>query len=406
MAIAKGIFKQVRYKKESTFATAPGASGAQLLRRTTSDLDLVKQTYSAGEIRTDQQRADFRHGVRNVAGSINGELSPKTYWDFFASLMRGTPATATTTGAIVTVTATTGAPHFVRSSGSFLSDGFKIGDVVRWSGFTAGGVGNNARNYRITALTATQMTVKDLTGNTSTVSAKTSGDSVTCVTVGKKVFTPQSSLLDESYYLEHWYPDVAQSEQFSGCKPSSAAINLPASGMATANFQFMGKDIVTNTSQYYTSPTAATTSGVLAAVNGILSVGGTDYVTVTGASLNINGDMSIEPVVGSNSSPDIFPGVLTVSGQLTAFFEDATLRDLFLNETEAALHMVFTTSNAANADFISFSMPRIKTGGASKSDGLKGLIQTIPFEALLNINGGAGVNSDLTTLIIQDSLAP
>jgi len=406
MAIAKGIFKQVRYKKEVTFATPPGASGAQLLRRTSSDLDLTKQTYSASEIRTDQQRADFRHGVRNVAGSINGELSPKTYWDFFASMMRGTPAAATTTGSIITVAATTSAPHFTRSSGSFLSDGFKVGDVVRWTGFTAGGAANNGRNYRITALTATQMTVKDLTGNTSTVGAKTAGDSVTCVTVGKKVFTPQSNLLDESYYIEHWYSDIAQSEQFSGCKPASCAVNLPASGMATAAFQFMGKDITTGVSQYYTSPTAATTSGVLAAVNGILSVNGTDYVTVTGASLNINGDMSIEPVVGSNSSPDIFPGVLTVSGQLTVFFEDATLRDLFINETEASLQMAFTTSNASNADFIAFSMPRIKTGGASKSDGLKGLIQTIPFEALLNVNGGAGLSTDLTTLVIQDSLAP
>lgn len=406
MPISKGIFKQVRYKKESTFGVAPGATLAQLLRRTTSDLDLVKQTYSASEIRTDQQRADFRHGTRNVAGAINGELSPLTYWDFFRSILRGTPAAATTTGAIITVTAAATAPHFVRSAGSFLTDGFKVGDVVRWTGWTTGGVANNARNYRITALTATQMTVKDLTGNTSTVAVKAAGDSVTCLLAGKKVFTPQSGLLDESYYIEHWFSDIAQSEQFSGCKPASCAINLPASGMSTVNFQFMGKDIVTGTSQYYTSPTAATSSGLLAAVNGVLSVGATDYVTVTGASININGDMSIEPVVGSNSSPDIFPGVITVSGQLTVFFEDATLRDLFINETEASLFMAFTTSNAINSDFIALSMPRIKAGGASKSDGLKGLIQTIPFEVLLNTAGGAGISSDLTTMVVQDSLAP
>ena len=79
MPQASGIFKQVAIKRELVYGTAPAASGAQLLRRAQSTIDLTKETYQSGEIRPDMQVADFRHGVRNVAGSIAGELSPGTF---------------------------------------------------------------------------------------------------------------------------------------------------------------------------------------------------------------------------------------------------------------------------------------------------------------------------------------
>jgi hypothetical protein len=88
MTIAIGVNKQVKYKVESTWGTVPAAGSAQLLRRVSSDLDLKKETYESNEIRTDYQVADFRHGVRRVAGSIRGELSPLTYSDFLAAALR------------------------------------------------------------------------------------------------------------------------------------------------------------------------------------------------------------------------------------------------------------------------------------------------------------------------------
>lgn len=83
------------------------------------------------------------------------------------------------------------------------------------------------------------------------------------------------------------------------------------------------------------------------------------------------------------------------------------MRDLFINETEAALTAVFTTANTATADFIAITMSRIKTGGASKDDGEKGIIQTIPFTALLDTAGGTATTLTTlkTTISIQDSTA-
>jgi hypothetical protein len=50
-------------------------------------------------------------------------------------------------------------------------------------------------------------------------------------------------------------------------------------------------------------------------------------------------------------------------------------------------------------------MPRVKLGGSAKDDGEKGLVQTIPYQALFNGSGGTGTTSEQTTLVIQDSLA-
>ncbi len=175
--------------------------------------------------------------------------------------------------------------------------------------------------------------------------------------------------------------------------------------MAKITLTFMGKDVTTSTSEYFTSPTAATSTGVLAAVNGLIYVNGTQIALITAMKFTIDGNMSSESVVGSNTVPDIFEGSVKVSGEVTAFFEDGTLRDYFLNETEVSIFSAFTTGSTAAADFVSFSFPRVKMGGSSKDDGQKGIVQTIPFQALYNSVGGAGTSSEQTTLVIQDSQA-
>ena len=79
MAQASGVFKQVAIKQEVTYGVLPAASAAQLLRRVDASFNLQKDTFESNEIRPDLQTADFRHGVRTIAGNINGELSPGSY---------------------------------------------------------------------------------------------------------------------------------------------------------------------------------------------------------------------------------------------------------------------------------------------------------------------------------------
>jgi len=403
MAIASGIAKQVRYKAESTYNTAPGASGAQSLRRVESSLDITKDTYQSSELRTDYQISDFRHGTRRTAGSIKGELSPLTYADFLAAALRKDFVAGVSASNLSITVAGSGPYTLTRGAGSWLTDGFKSGDVVRLTAGSFNAANINKNLYVVAVTSATVLTVQPANG----VALVAEGPiaSATCAVTGKKSYTPTTGHTDKSFAVEHWFSDIAQSEVFSGCKVNSVGIALPPSGISTIEFGFMGKDVTTAAAQYFTSPSAASTSGVVAAVNGAVAVNGTRVALLTGLQINIAGGMTAEPVVGSNTFPDIFEGRVVVSGQFSAYFEDATLRDLFLNETEASIVAAFTTANTAAADFLSITLPRIKVGGASKDDGEKGIVQTFPFQALLNTSGGSGTSSHATTIAIQDSLA-
>ncbi|MGQ5524255.1 phage tail tube protein [Chitinimonas sp. PSY-7] len=401
MPIASGIAKQVRYKVETAFNTPPGTAGSQLVRRVESSIDITKDTYQSNELRADYQIADYRHGTRKSGGTLKGELSPKTYADFIAAALRRDFAVVPPmTGAAITIAAVGSGYTLTRGAGSFLADGLKIGDVVR---LTEGGfkAANLNKNLLVIGLTPLAATVTPLNG--AALVAEGPIASATLVIVGKKTYTPASGHTDKSFAIEHWYADLGQSELYTGLKVSSLDISLPPTGMATLDIGFMGAgSIKKETAPYFVNPAAATSTGIVAAVNGVLTVSGVAVAVCTGLSIKVDGGYSGDPVVGSNAIPGIFAGRVNVSGQLTAYFDSTLFRDAFLDETDLSLTIVLTTDNSPNADFISLTLPRIKLGGATRSDGEKGIVVTAPFQALLNATAST---YDPTTMVVQDSQA-
>jgi len=403
MGIASGVFKQVTIKPEVTYGVVPAAAGAQSMRRTTSNLALSKDTYQSGEIRPDFQVADFRHGMRKVGGTLAGELSAKTYADLIAAAVKKDfVAGVSVAGASITIAGSAGAWTITRAAGTWLTDGVKVGDVGR---LTLGGfnVANLNKNVQVTAVTATVLTCVVL--NASLLVAEGPIATATFAVTGKKTLVPQTGHTDKSFSVEHWHPDVPASEVFSGCKVNKISFNLPATGMATVSVEFVGKDVTPGVAQYFTTPTAVTVTGTMAAVNGVVRVGGVTGGIITSASIDIMCGQSSEPGIGSNTTDQVATGRVMVSGSITAKFDTTTLRDAFYNETEVGAAFAFTADNSASSDFIAFTLNRLKLNGADKDDGEKILIQTIPFQALLNVAGGAALATDLTTISIQDSAA-
>lgn len=405
MTQASGVFKQIAIKEETSYGVLPTASGAQLLRRTDATFNLTKDTYESNEIRTDLQTADMRHGVRRVGGTLNGELSPGSYAAYLAALVKREFATVTALASLSLTIAGSGPTYTItRASGSFLTSGVKIGQVIR---LTAGtfAAGNMNKNLFVVDLTATVATVIVLNG--SGLVAEGPIASATITVPGKVTYVPTTGHTDKSFSIEEWYSDITRSEVFSGCKFTKASVQLPPSGMATLGLDVAGKDHgqAPGNTRYFTSPTAQGASGVVAAVNGILLVGGAAMASVTGLNFDIESAFSGDAVVGSNVVPTQFAGRVKVSGQFTAYFEDGVIPAAFFDETELGIQVALTTSNDAAADFVSFSMSRVKLGGADKADNEGGVVRTYPFTALLNVNGGSGTAHEQTTIAIQDSLA-
>lgn len=400
MTISVGTAKKIGYKKESTFGTLAGTSGGKLLRRVTANFNLMKETYESNEIRTDRQVADYRHGVRSAEGSLNGELSPSTYADFVGSVVARDFTTAPTASSLSVTIAASGALYTItRGTGSFLSDGFSVGMVIRLTG--AGlDTDNVAKNLLIASMSATVLTVSVVNG--SLLAEEGPISSVTATAIGKVTFVPSTGHTDQSYTVEEFYSDIGQSEVYTGMKVNSVAVQLPATGLSTIDIGFAGKDLAqTGTSQYFSSPTAQNTNGIFAAVNGVMLVQGAPVALVTSADFTIERATENATAVGSNSVADIFTGRIRVTGNLSVYFQDAVFRNYFKDETTVSLVLAMTTSTADSSDFVTFTIPKVKLGSFSKDDNELGLVASTSFQALLNDVTDAGLPA--TTIQIQDS---
>jgi hypothetical protein len=401
MPISKGTAKQVAYKKETTFGTLAGNTSGKLLRRVTANFNLVKEAYESSEIRVDRQVADFRHGVRSAEGTLNGELSSASYADFMGSIV-GKDFTAVTLGSAVQATVTVSGTTYtvVRATGSWLTDGLRVGMVVRASGLTT--TGDNTKNLLVASLTATNAVVVPLNG--STLTAQGTASSVTLTAPGKQTFVPATGHTDDSYTVEEFYADIAQSEVYTGMKVNSVSVQLPATGLTTVDIGFAGKDLAqTGTTQYFTSPTAQNSNGIFAAVNGVMLVDGAPVALITSADFAVERATENATVVGSNSVADIFTGRIRVTGNMSVYFQDAAFRDYFDDETPVSVVLTVTADSTANSDFVGFTLPKVKLGSFTKDDGELGIVASASFQALLNDVTTAGLAA--TTIQIQDSAA-
>ncbi len=110
---------------------------------------------------------------------------------------------------------------------------------------------------------------------------------------------------------------------------------MPASGMSTIEFPVMGRNMQLRKMRRRRSsllPAAETTTGIFAAVNGLVRVNGVNQGVITGINIQVDLSPSSDPVVGQNFVPEIFLGRFNGTGQITAFFQDGVLVNAFTDE--------------------------------------------------------------------------
>jgi len=400
--LAKGVDKKIAYRKESAWGTiAADGVAAKQLRRVTSQFNQTAETLQSAEIRQDYQIADYRLGSLSTEGSLNGELSPGTYSDFFAAaLAKDFVAGGTTTGASLTI-ATSGSFYTItRAAGSWLTDGFYVGNVIRLSGagFAPANVG---KNIQILSITALVLTVRTFDANTLTPEGPIAAAGA--AVVGKQTFAPLTGHTSDSFTVEEFYGGgVNVSEVHAGNKVGSIAVQLPASGFCTVDVSFMGKGMMkTGNTQHFATATAASTSGLTVGISGSVLVNGVPAGVITNASFTLDRGLEAAVVVGSKYAADIFDGRVNVTGDFSTYFENSVYRDYFINETKISLVFALTTGSEANAEVISFVLPSVKLGSATRNDGEAGIVQDHSFQALLNSVTTGGLPA--TTLLVQDS---
>jgi hypothetical protein len=309
------------YRVETAFGTLPANDSTARRFRTNSGagLSMQKQTISANEVRADLQRTRDRHGPRSVSGSLSGDLSLGSFDTLLEAALRST-YTAVLTSASFTATYVASTGVFTRAAGSFVGEGYRVGDVV-----TATGGANAGIPVVLVAVGTTTATI----GNRTAWVDQTSVAGVT-ITRPKKLTLGTTR---RSFSVEHWEPGATSSQRFVGCRVGSLAFTQPPDGMVGVEFGFVGQDMLApQSSQYFTAATD-TTSQPMAAVDAIVCYNGAQVATLSGASLSLDLGLSTTPVIGANVSPDVFEGVANVTGSLTFLKQNTTIMSQFVGET-------------------------------------------------------------------------
>ncbi len=368
MPIAEIASRKVTIGKQGALGTlALVGAGVALNFRPSTTIGLSKEAFSSDSIRTDQQRANPRHGLRRGTASIDQELQIAGHKDLMAAALRGSWGSAISTGALTTIGINSSTRTISRASGSFVTDGFCVGDIVRASGFAA--TANNGKNFRLATVSALSMTYHADTWLTG-ITTESAGASVTISVPGKKLQVPSTSHTKDYFTIDDWHPDVSNQTTIRDAVVNTMAIDIAPGAHAQVSFGLIGTDATpSGTSQYFTPIAAAPTGALLAGPNGLLRSNGADSAVIQQVQINLDSGADVRPVIGSNKSPDVFRESITMTGSMSALFDNASggMLSTFDTETEAPLYVYLFADSTAGSDFVIIKLPSVKVMGADKS---------------------------------------
>ena len=188
----------------------------------------------------------------------------------------------------------------------------------------------------------------------------------------------------KSFTVERAFTDIAQFGVFTGCMVNSFSLNIPANAMVTGSFGIVGKAGTYSGSALDAEPTGSQTESPFDSFTGTLksgdaNSGGADIATITSVDISVENGLEAAFVVGSDTTPQITPGRCNITGSVSAYFEDLTLLNRFINETESMLELKL---GGATKNY-TILLPRIKySGGDNGVSGEGPLMLNMPFQAI------------------------
>ena len=361
------------------------------LRTTGRNINLEKDTLESAEVNPDGQQSDVRHGFNRVVGSPGYELSLRDFNEWLELALGGQWETATLSG--------TPAPAAGSISGltNPAEDGVRAGDVIRVSGSSDA---DNNGDWLVTVVGATTLTVIPADPSANAMPGGGTGHTVTWqgarldLTTGIKTMT-----------VERAFDDLPQYQVFNGVACDGTQISISPESIVTGTTNLLGMSAAAMSgTPVDATPVDATRPSPFAAFDGGIWEGGSSIAVVTSLEFTINRNRSLNPVVGSKFSPDVFEGTANVTGTVSAYFENATLFNKFVNETESSI-FVRLEDPANSNNYMQLALYRVKYNGGNMDPPQEGpIVIEMPFQALLSTglnditSGAAGTNTTLSFL--------
>lgn len=192
-----------------------------------------------------------------------------------------------------------------------------------------------------------------------------------------------------SWTLVRDFQDLSAAQKpyyvYRGCEMAQLALTITANAMITGTFTVFGQsqelagDLSAMGSPSYNPPTK---TKPLDSFTGSLKEAGSEIAVVTEISLALQNSIAARFVVGDKNSIKPSIGRSNLTGTVTAFFEDSSLVEKFVNETESSLEFELPD---LEGNVMKFIIPRIVyTGGQPDVTGEGPITLSMPFQALLD----------------------
>lgn len=401
MAIAQNLFRQIAIGKQAALGTLALTSVGQLYNfRPDTSGGLSKESFESDSIRRDQQFSNPRHGLRSGVFTLSQELQLGGHTELWeAALGAVFDVTPATTGSSVDMALDAAARTITRTSGSFITDGFKVGDIVRATGYTNSV--NNGTNLRLTAVTATVLTFAD-DAWLPTLVTEAAGDTVTIAVPGGVLSVPSTGHTADYLTIDDFHDDINQQTTIQDARVSSVAIDVSPGAQATVTWEFLGTDAdLSGTTQYFNAPTAASTGALLAGPEGLVRYDDADSAVVSALSFSIDRAAEVKAVVGANVSPDVFTAGVRMTGSISALFDGGAVLTNFDDEAEGTMYLYLFADSTRGSEFLILKLPNVKINSADKSTDGQALQVSGDFSAGKYV--GASTVIEGTTLVVVDS---
>lgn len=178
-----------------------------------------------------------------------------------------------------------------------------------------------------------------------------------------------------------------RTEYFNGCRISSVAFDFPTEGFCTADFSIQGAKTTLGTAPLDASLTDYGHTSFTSFEATLIKEGGSSIATVQSAQFTVdNGlDGSMYVIGGAGVRRSLPEGFCTISGTLTALFEDASLIAKAIARTPTSFQITLSRGDglgSAGNESIDFTIPHMDYELSSPAvETASGLVVQLGFKA-------------------------
>lgn len=350
---------------EAVAGTAAAGAYQTLRLKAGAKIDLKRNTFMSNELRSDRQKGSMTYGTKSGDVSFPVEWSYGTHDALIEAVMGGTWSTNV----------------------------LKVGNVVRTFAVeethTDVGILERATGVQFGSFSISEKVDALVEGDISGICralkvAQTTGVNLAYDSTGKTITRATAGFITK----DGW----AVGDSITGLGNADAGNNnttpwvittltdtvmtfTTAAGIVT---KASAAGITLNLGTVATSVVAATTNAPFDSLTGSITEGGVVIGTLTGWDLKVEQEVKPLFALGSDSAQGSRTGVVNVTGNISAYFDNQSLRKKFANGAATTLSLVIGSTATGT---LQFDLGTVKYTSSSKSSDDSEVIQTAAFSA-------------------------